>query len=242
MPQRATLDSKFEEAYRAEHRAASRALVCCSLRRCLRGAGISAHAAAATLAVCARSCADGLFDPRLEVVSRGARTVRCFPRRADRARGRVVGKLRRPGAVRPGAPRGAREPRRQDRRRARARRASRRDDQPLVAAARASASARPGFDHDTGYGSPSTSRPFRTSKRLARRPRRLLGSRSLRSPAGGRSGGRGRHAGGRTQRARRAPAGDDRRREPTTSRWSARCASSRPCARSRRRRTRRCAS
>jgi NodT family efflux transporter outer membrane factor (OMF) lipoprotein len=51
MPQRATLDGKFEEAYRAERGAPSRVLVCCSLRRCLRGAGILPHAAAATLAV-----------------------------------------------------------------------------------------------------------------------------------------------------------------------------------------------
>ena len=91
---------------------------------------------------------------------------------------------------------------------------------------------------------PATARPpsrsFPTSRRRRRR-RRFVGNRSLRPPARGRGGGRGRRAGGRTRRARRAPAGADRRRDATTSRWSARCASSRPCARSRRRRTRRCA-
>jgi outer membrane protein, multidrug efflux system len=51
MPQHATLDGEYEEAYRAEHSAPSRALACRGLRRWLRGAGIPAHAAAATLAV-----------------------------------------------------------------------------------------------------------------------------------------------------------------------------------------------
>ena len=66
MPQRATLDGKFEEAYRAERSAPSRALVCCSLRRCLRGAGISAHAAAATLAVSLALALTGCSTPVLK--------------------------------------------------------------------------------------------------------------------------------------------------------------------------------
>ena len=66
MPQRATLDGKFEEAYRAERSAPSRALVCCSLRRCLRGTGISAHAAAATLAVSLALALTGCSTPVLK--------------------------------------------------------------------------------------------------------------------------------------------------------------------------------
>ena len=66
MPQRATLDGKFEEAYRAERGAPSRVLVCCSLRRCLRGAGISPHAAAATLAVSLALALAGCSTPVLK--------------------------------------------------------------------------------------------------------------------------------------------------------------------------------
>ena len=66
MPQRATLDGKFDEAHRAERSAPSRALVCCSLRRCLRGAGISAHAAAATLAVSLALALTGCSTPVLK--------------------------------------------------------------------------------------------------------------------------------------------------------------------------------
>ena len=66
MPQRATLDGKFEEAYRAERSAPSRVLVCCSLRRCLRGIGISAHAAAATLTVSLALALTGCSTPVLK--------------------------------------------------------------------------------------------------------------------------------------------------------------------------------
>jgi NodT family efflux transporter outer membrane factor (OMF) lipoprotein len=66
MPQRAILDCKFEEAYRAECSAPSRALVCRSLRRCLRGAGISAHAAAATIAVSLALALTGCSTPVLK--------------------------------------------------------------------------------------------------------------------------------------------------------------------------------
>jgi multidrug efflux system outer membrane protein len=66
MPKRATLDSKFEEAYLAERGAPSRAFVCCSLRRCLRGAGISAHAAAATLAASLALALTGCSTPVLK--------------------------------------------------------------------------------------------------------------------------------------------------------------------------------
>jgi NodT family efflux transporter outer membrane factor (OMF) lipoprotein len=66
MPQRATLDGKFDEAYRAERSAPSRELVCRNLRRCLRGAGISAHAAATTLAVSLALALTGCSTPVLK--------------------------------------------------------------------------------------------------------------------------------------------------------------------------------
>ena len=66
MPQRATLDGKFEEAYRAERSVPSRALACCNLSRCLRGGGISAHAAAATVAVSLALALTGCSTPVLK--------------------------------------------------------------------------------------------------------------------------------------------------------------------------------
>jgi outer membrane protein, multidrug efflux system len=66
MPQRATLDCKFEETYGAERSASSQALVCCSFRRCLRGAGFSAHAAAATLAASLALALAGCSTPVLK--------------------------------------------------------------------------------------------------------------------------------------------------------------------------------
>jgi NodT family efflux transporter outer membrane factor (OMF) lipoprotein len=66
MPQRTTLDGKFEEAYRAERSAPSRVLICCRLRRCLRDAGISAHAAAVALAVSLALALTGCSTPVLK--------------------------------------------------------------------------------------------------------------------------------------------------------------------------------
>ena len=139
-----------------------------------------ARVVAVALAVVVALGLTGCSTPMLEVVRRGAEPIRIGRRYDDRTGGRLVGKLRRPGAVRPHPPRGAREPRRQDRRRARARRARRRDDQPLVAVAehRRQRAAAPITAPATTRPS---SRPFRTPRAASAGARRLVGNRPLRS-------------------------------------------------------------
>ena len=70
MPQRATLDGEFEEAYGAQRGASSLALVGCSLRRRLRGAGLPGHATATlavSLALALTGCATPVLKSSVEV-------------------------------------------------------------------------------------------------------------------------------------------------------------------------------
>ena len=113
-----------------------------------------------------------------------------------------------PVLSRPGAPRRAREPRRQDRRRAPARGAIRRDGEPFL----------PGAERQRGrLGQRPQQRLRRRGEAAAaghphrqRRPRRLVGGRPERAPARRRGRSGRRRAGRGARRARRAPAGDDR--------------------------------
>ena len=211
MPQRATLDGKFEETYRAERSAPSRVLVCCSLCRCLRGAGISAHAVAATLAVslalALTGCSTPVLKSSVEVPGQFAASPaeQTEPEAAwwESFGDPVLSDLVRRSAQR--------EPRHQDRRPARARSPGRRDGQSLVAVPehrRGRCGAR--LRHRVRLARQAGRSGYQGSRR---RRRCVLGSRSLRTPAGGCFGGRRRRDGGRRQCARRAPAGDDRRRD-----------------------------
>ena len=211
MPQRATLDGKFEEAYRAERSAPSRVLVCCSLRRCLRGAGISAHAAAATLAVSLALALTGCSTPVLKSSVEVPGQFAASP--AEQTEPEVAwwesyGDPVLSDLVR----RAARENRDiKIAAAARARSAGRRDDQPLVAVPerrRRRCGAR--LRHRVRLAGQAGRSGYQGGWR---RRRCVLGNRSLRTPAGGRVGGGRRRDGGRRQCARRAPAGDDRRRD-----------------------------
>ncbi len=66
MSNHATLNCRFEEATRAERSASSLGPVCGSWRHCLRGAGISVHAAAAALAVSLALALTGCSTPVLK--------------------------------------------------------------------------------------------------------------------------------------------------------------------------------
>ena len=67
---------------------------------------------ARNLGACRIARARRLYHADSQIVGRGTEPIRVRPGRDERAGGRVVGKLRRPGAIRSHPPRSAREPRR----------------------------------------------------------------------------------------------------------------------------------
>ena len=160
------------------------------------------------VAVAARRLAFGLQHARLAFVGRSAERL-CRRRPCPgRARSRLVGSVRRPGPLGPHSPRGAREPRRADGRSARAGCACRRDDQPLVAGAERRRQRR-GDRRQHRIRQRRQARPSRPQDG-ERGGERLVGDRPRRTAARRRLGGSGGHEGGRGQRARCSPPGDDR--------------------------------